>query len=1757
MTTLKKTRQTRRAPTTRKNDIFAGPVGAFTGLIVLNAVSNTLNKGLKDTDRSLRNASTPEDIYLTKTGKPSVLVESVIDQYYFGTDTDMPPAQFMRQFNPKQRIVIDNNDPNDTIAYLLNDGGIVYYDRSDNDFHIGNDDLELQAHEEFSRDGYDVGPTQSLVRGTERIEIPESTRGLTQSQKRSIQREKYRSSNVAPEDIYLNIYGNPGPKASEAIREQKVNAPLGFLPIDRNTFAYIYDDGSVAYGKDIATEDGYVEELHDGDVELEQKVHEYYNIGPKTDPNIIASQFQSLSDAGMTDSYESVPIFKERDAIGGYEKETLDLFDDLSSKDENIEDIIERGFLDTREKIQILRDAGLHDDDIANQLDISEYDVTDIMERDLDTARIREFTARSRRYQPTEEEYNLLSRGSLNVEQESFIKNVDFLKSLGFNNNEIANQLNIDTEQLDAFTKYYKIDEEYDDNVIIINPERKTQTRNIVRGYLSVPPEDQYFQENNYDESISEHLYALRDNSAPEDQYFVSSFSDDDIFMEPYELPDKYLSKHINVNNRYIEFYRNLLNDNDTEDSLISEEEAKKNIADSTRKLNELLPEARRRGLSEKNIEQYGYEFSNDDDYDDYDNDNDDGLFDDNEFNNFLSDDEIKNLSNTNLGYKIRGISTDIDLEKEYIQHAQDNIYGSGLTSEEILQMSQGGHVKLSENSKEIQNIRRLESYLEKLVDEYSTRKLEGRGEDIDDNILLTEIQNQKNNIKSISKTIKDNLNNYSSDQVNKLVQNRSESIKELYDLVDQRKNQLKNDSTQAIDFENDVLGAINPIELERIHEKHSENIYDIQSLRERPYVSTLFIFSDDSLAYVQEKDDELTAYVIDSYEERDFINDFINTQDKMQEDTKTYFQKREMLDKLDRVYSSRIDNIDPIDFSTVTATERNLSSEGRQIEQQLRLQKELTGGSDYDDDYDDDLDLEAGDVSETDDELYNDDFDEPEPLDTEPRTSRPRLPSEDTDEEKIEYLQAMLNDISIRLEQEKNSEVPDSVFVRGLEREQSTISRRIQDLIESTAESEVFAAPLRETDPLVIKGLSNEQLSDKQREVALQIGDQKGLLYDIERNEPDTILDENHPQVERLFALEQLANIYVDEYRSRQTEETHRERQQEIDALDFSGGEIEKIATYEQINNIPDATKTRGLSRSERRALQRERMRQLRANTPPEDQYITNEEDKDEYDDEQYYSESILNNDEKRMYVDQVLVNTDEENKTLYDEYYKQLETLEESDYGGKNSYDINRTLEILKIIKNPNEVSISDKETIVYFDRFADITNYNNSTLEAGVDQILESIKSVGNRIASMPSSYSVKIKQEYLRHEDELYASLDDILEEYSRRNLNSDNIRNKINDFITIQNNSGTSRIRLEREPAYSEVTEESLLKNIEDVSKTRGLTRDQKRALQRERMRQQRLSASPEDQYFTENDNDETRRHEREILASPTDYYPVPKVSKDELTKLSDDEIEDNIFYELRNIEHIVTEIQDIKKDNISRETLSKLDNLYESSIVQKNNIYQLKDPEYFNSEIEKIKDDVYLPENIDKLHELHVKLLESKTNITLHSNERFDRKRLGIDLNRRMQASKISGEGLDIAPEDQYLTDTQDTNLFRKQKYNNNIDERKLSEKIRYGLNKKRDTENDTIISDVARGRLSQKLAQNERTKDSLNRQQILDDSNLANNGRGLFNNKRMKNKYSEMYMNYNESPAEQLAGTHNPENSILTHGVAAQARRSAVEQLV
>ncbi len=1743
MTTIKsvnkprsRARRLRRARVARKDDIYAGPAGAFTGLIALGTVSNALKYGLKGTDRSLRSTSAPEDIYLTETGKPSVLVESVMDQYYFGTDTDLPPSQFIKQFNPKSRAIIDNNYDNDTIAYLLNDGGIIYYDRVDKEFYIGNEDLEIEASEEFRRDGYDVGPIQSLVRGMERIEIPESTRGLTQSQKRVIQREQRRMSryisDVPPEDQYLalrepeqaKIYTpsyilsgiNQDAEYHESVlrriqdditrsldRMGSVNSVLrslgkeqqdeSYLNIIENNSNSVYnnlkmleyitpddDDSGHKFIKENYIEfndlryadksGGFIRDVllnnddNDNDNEIitaesmiknidrEQYGENTRGLSPSQRRalqrertrrdrfNIPEDQyFNNLSENDINDSEKQQYISEQSGKIDRVSAPRLSesaYYSNSTPEDvylleygvvgpqaqQNLDSVVERY---GQKALEIHQDDSKFEDvfftfenNLATYVDFEPggeppgtiafiYKDGSVAYRDLD-------------------DYGSFSGGTATRERILELEIKDLKRKKEFPE-EI--QIGPSDEYVELREKYnprFHIDQygKFEDSGL-----KYSRIYDYLEDSSKTPLQDQYFQEDNYNDLRS---YALRDNSAPEDQYFVPSYNDDEVFMESYELPDEYLSKHINANNRYIEFYQNLLND--TEDLPIGEEEIRRNITDITKKLNELLPEAKKRGLSELEIEQYGSDFDNkyDDEYKD-------------EIYNFLSDNEIINLSNSELGRKIKAIAIDIDLEKESIQDVQDNIYGSSLSSEEILQMSSGGHVELSKDSHTIRNIRQLETYLEKLVGEHSSRKLEGRHEDIDDDVLLTKIQNQKDNIKSISKMIEDNLNNYSSDRINKLAQDRNEYIKELYDLVNQRKNQLKDDSNYAIDFENDILESIKSIEYERIREKHSDNIDNIILLRDKPYISRILQFHDDSFIYVQEKDNDLQSYVIDSGEEINFIYETINEQNERgySADTKTYFKNKDVLDKLDRVYDSRIDNTDLIDFSTVTASNRELSPEGKQIEQQLRLQKELTGGSEYEyDDYDD-IDLESGDVPETDEELDRY-FDEPEPLDAELRTSRPKLPSEDTDEEKIEYLQVMLNDISIRLEQEKDSEVPDGVFVRGLENEQQNISERIRRLVNTLREEpDIFYPKLREIDPLVIKGYSDEQLYNKQLEVNEQIREQKELINEIEREHGSEVLSENHPVVEKQYALEELLNVYTDEYFTRQTEESKQERRREFDELDF-GNNVERTQIYEQTNDTPDAINTRGMTTSQRRALQRERRRQERLSTPPEDQYF-NEDDEDDDDDEQYYSESALNNDEKRIYVDKVLNNTDNENQVLYDEYYGKLEKLEETDYGGNNSYDIERILEILKIIKNPNEVSISDKETIAYFDRFADIVNYNDSTLEAGVDQILESIESVSNRIVSMPSSYSGKIKQEYLIHEDDLYASLDDILEEYGRRGLDSKNIRNKINEFITIQNKSGTSRIRLEREPAHMGIKTSEV---VENISNTRGLTRDQKRALQRERMRQQRLSAPPEDQYYNsdfndDNDNEyesEVRRREREILASSTDYYPVPKVSKNELIRLPDDEIEDNIFYELRNIEHIVREIQDIKKDIISRETLSKLDNLYDNSIIKRNNIYELKDPEYINSEIEKIKDDVYLPENIDELHELYVKLLESKTNLTLHSNEEYDRKNLALDLNKRIQSSKISGDKLSIPPEDQYLSENIEENFFERLARINNSD---------------------------------------------------------------------------------------------------------------------
>ena len=143
----------------------------------------------------------PEDVYLTQTGEPSILVNSVVDHFY---NSDESFGKIIKEYNPKQRVVVTNNYDNDTSAYLLNDGGIVYFDREEREPWIGNEDLEQQAAEEFKYDGYVVGPDASMVREREKIEIPETTRGLSAMQKRTIQRERRRLSRTPPEDQYLS-----------------------------------------------------------------------------------------------------------------------------------------------------------------------------------------------------------------------------------------------------------------------------------------------------------------------------------------------------------------------------------------------------------------------------------------------------------------------------------------------------------------------------------------------------------------------------------------------------------------------------------------------------------------------------------------------------------------------------------------------------------------------------------------------------------------------------------------------------------------------------------------------------------------------------------------------------------------------------------------------------------------------------------------------------------------------------------------------------------------------------------------------------------------------------------------------------------------------------------------------------------------------------------------------------------------------------------------------------------------------------------------------------------------------------------------------------------------------------------------------------------------------------------------------------------------------------------------------------------------
>ena len=1364
-------------------------------------------------DRMGRDA--PEDIYLSQTGEPSVLTKSILDHYY---DTSYESfSQIIKQYNYKQNTVVTNNHDNDTIAYLLNDGGIIYYDRADKEPWVGNEDLEQQAAEEFRYDGYVVGPDASIVRERAKIEIPEETRGLSSTQRRAIQRERRRVGDTPPEDQYLAL------RRPEQAEQYVPNYILSGINRDK-------------------------------------QYHE--SVLQRTQGDVV----RSLDRIGSA----NYVLRANRDLENITERE---------QNDEPYIDLIENNSESAYSNLKLLEYITPDDDDSGKEFIKENYEkLNDLRYADKSGGLIREILSDNR------EEDNIITAESISE--------------------------NIDREQYGESTRG------------LSRSQRRLLQRERAREARLDLPEDQYFANDDdfddYDDD-NEHVREIRRR----EQEILNAPTD------YYPVPKDNIKDY-------------------------SDEELKENISYEMRNIEHLTSE-----LSKGR--QDGY--SN-------------------------SDEIMQRL------YRRLEESKD-NLTKQYIELEENRKALEKLEKRFDYRMKYHRSISGMDIAPEDQYfVTRSDD------DSYSEASMMDSQES-----FVSEVQSIKSEIKNITNDVENNIGNYSSEQITELSRNRENKLKELNYLIRLRNSEISNESTQADSFENIILGMIKPIEYERFGERYEENIVDKVNLRDKPYKSSIYQFVDNSLLYVQEKDDVVNAYSIKSDDESEFIDNLLDDVNETS-DTQTYFQNKDILDRIDRVYNSRIENDDVVDFSTVTRTTRELSPEGRQVEQQIRSQRDRLYGSEYEDDYND-VDLDAGDVFETDDEQY-DYIDSPEPLDIDDTAftqSRPKLPSEDTVEERIEFLQETLNDMSIRLEQERASDDPDRIFISGLQREQELISNKIKDLLKSSDDSEVFSAPIRETDPLAIKSLTDEQLSDKQKEIALQIGDQKGLLYDIERNEPNVVLDENHPQVEKLFALEELANVYVDEHFARQTEETRSKRSEEFSALDFGGDKPEEAEVYLQTNDIPDAISTRGMSRSERRVLQRERMRQLRADTPPEDQYFNGDDDEDDGED---YDYKFISNDRLRERIKN------------FENEYEYLDSQHErtgDEYYANEAQGIKRELETLK--KEAEERIRDGRDHVSYFNIDDTVANLNNDILDA-------EIKKFANEVHDNEIKLKA-IEQTYMS-----YLDSDDIIEISEKGDVDLESIPDYLDKKGINHNTLIREKSQADREISYANRILEKLVSEYTDrqekglivedkkdeyietsddveipsIKETRGQTRDQRRALQRERMRKNRFDsdmAAPEDQYLN------------------SDYK---------------------------------------ERDG---------DNVY--------SLIGIRPQSY---------------DNVDVLVE---------------------------------EMSGQSGNDYD----DKKYTVANNKNKARSKQRN------------------RRNNDNDYIMSDVARTRLSRKMTTSQRTQDTINRQRIVNESNGSRSANNLFGRKPSK----QYYDNENLSIINKDNTDNKTDNAILSRGVAAQARMS------
>ena len=103
--------------------------------------------------------------------------------------------------------------------------------------------------------------------------------------------------------------------------------------------------------------------------------------------------------------------------------------------------------------------------------------------------------------------------------------------------------------------------------------------------------------------------------------------------------------------------------------------------------------------------------------------------------------------------------------------------------------------------------------------------------------------------------------------------------------------------------------------------------------------------------------------------------------------------------------------------------------------------------------------------------------------------------------------------------------------------------------------------------------------------------------------------------------------------------------------------------------------------------------------------------------------------------------------------------------------------------------------------------------------------------------------------------------------------------------------------------------------------------------------------------------------------------------------------------------------------------------------------------------------------------------------------------------------------------------------------------------------NRFRDSTNDTIASEIARNRLSQRLETSDNAERASERARILADARSLGRGRNIFNNKRKgeRERIDNYVMgDYEPSPAAALAGNYDYEGALLSNGVAARAMREA-----